>query len=198
MKIAEKPTRDIMQNTKKNIIDVARRLFSEYTYLGVSMSDIAKKLDITKAALYYHFASKLEIYENVLDEVFSNLKSLIAEASREETTDKQIHKLIKNYVDFGLKEKNLIGALALKSFPARSRMQNYISQFRKQVDDAVQPLIRDALENKNLIKNVDYKSLTTLLINMMDGLILDHSFSNKKVEPGKIADKIIAVFSLGA
>ncbi|MCK5459726.1 helix-turn-helix transcriptional regulator, partial [Candidatus Parcubacteria bacterium] len=44
-----------LNNAKKNIIKAARGLFSEYSYLGVSMSDIAKKLNITKAALYYHF-----------------------------------------------------------------------------------------------------------------------------------------------
>jgi len=33
--------------------------------LGVSISDIAKKLNITKAALYYHFG-KAEIYEKSL------------------------------------------------------------------------------------------------------------------------------------
>jgi len=53
----------IVQNTKKCIIDTARRFFSEYNYLAVSMSDIAKKLNITKAALYYHFTSKAEIYQ---------------------------------------------------------------------------------------------------------------------------------------
>ena len=45
----------ISEGSKKYITDTARRLFSEFSYLGVSMNDIAKKLNITKAALYYHF-----------------------------------------------------------------------------------------------------------------------------------------------
>jgi hypothetical protein len=32
---------------------------------------------------------------------------------------------------------------------------------------------------------------------MMDGLILEYSFSNEKVEPAQIANNIIAIFSLG-
>ena len=47
-----------LNNAKKNIIKAARGLFSEYSYLGVSMNDIAKKLSVTKAALYYNFTSK--------------------------------------------------------------------------------------------------------------------------------------------
>jgi AcrR family transcriptional regulator len=193
MEISEKPIQNIMQDTKKNIIDVARRLFSEYTYLGVSMSDIAKRLNITKAALYYHFVSKEEIYENVLTEAFNNLEVLLAEALSEGTVDKQLRKLIKNYLDFGLKEKNLIRALMLKFFPTESKIQNYIFKFRKQVDEIIQPLIKNVLMNKKLPKAVDYQLLTSLLLSMMDGLILEYPLLNKKVESDKIADQIIAV-----
>ncbi len=86
---------DIIQGTKKHIIEVARRLFSEYSYLGVSMSDIAKKLNITKAALYYHFTGKTEIYKRVLDKVFDDLSLSIDEALKETTIDKKFRKLIK-------------------------------------------------------------------------------------------------------
>jgi AcrR family transcriptional regulator len=193
MEISEKPIQNIVHDTKKNIINVASRLFSEYTYLGVSMSDIAKKLNITKAALYYHFVSKAEIYENVLTEVFNNLNSLLSEALSEGTVDIKLHKLIKNYLDFGLKEKNLIRALMLKFFPAESKIQNYIFQFRKQVNEKIQPLVKDFLINKELPKDVDHQLFTSLLLSMMDGLILEYSFLNEKVESDKIADQIIAV-----
>lgn len=38
-----KQPEDAIQGTKKYIIDTACRLFSEFSYLGVSMNDIAKK-----------------------------------------------------------------------------------------------------------------------------------------------------------
>ena len=193
MKMLEKPMGNIVNGTRKNIIDVACKLFSEYTYLGVSMSDIAQKLNITKAALYYHFVSKAEIYEKVLDEVFSGQKIALLKAFNENTHDKQLHKLIKNYLEFGVKEKNLIKALILKFFPADSKIQNYVFQFRKQVVETIQPLIKGILINKKFSKQVDYQLLTSLLISMMDGLILEYSFLNKKVESSKVADQIIAV-----
>ena len=193
MKMSEKPMGNIVNGTRKNIIDVACKLFSEYTYLGVSMSDIAKRLNITKAALYYHFVGKSEIYENVLTEVFNNLKLLLEEASNEETSDKQIHKLVRNYVDFGLKEKNLVIALILKFISVESKIQNYIFQFRKQINELIQPLVKNFLINKKSSKKIDYQLFTSLLISMMDGLILEYSFLNKKIESDKIADQIIGV-----
>ena len=188
-----KQSGDIVQDTKKYITDTARRLFSEFSYLGVSMNDIAKKLNITKAALYYHFTGKAEIYEKVLDNVFNDLSLSIAQAPNEAMIDKKLHKLIKNYLDFGSKEKNLIKALMLKLSPADDQITKRITQLRERVVNLIQPVIEEVFASKKLTKKVDVGLLTSLLTSMMDGLLLEYSFLNKKINSAKISDQIIAV-----
>ena len=192
MTTVEKTQKDIIQGTKKHVIEVARRLFSEYSYLGVSMSDIAKKLNITKAALYYHFTGKTEIYKKVLDEVFNNLNSSISRALDEKTTGKKLQKIIKNYLDFGFKEKNLIKALILKLPPASPQIKKHIIQSRKQTVDLIHPLIEKIIANKKLAQKIDSKLIASLLTGMMDGLLLEYSFLNKKIDSEKISKQIIA------
>ncbi|MCK4520328.1 TetR/AcrR family transcriptional regulator [Candidatus Parcubacteria bacterium] len=189
----EKQQEDIIQGTKKHIIEVAGRLFSEYSYLGVSMSDIAKKLNITKAALYYHFTGKTEVYMKVLDEVFGNLSLSLGEAFNERTINKKLHKLIKNYLDFGFKEKNLIKSLMLKISPADPQIGKHIIQLREQTINLIQPVIKEMIANKKLIQKVDSKLLTSLLTGMMDGLLLEYSFLDKKIDSEKVSNQIIAV-----
>ena len=193
MKTIAKQPEDVIQDTKKYIIDTARCLFSEFSYLGVSMNEIAKKLNITKAALYYHFTGKAEIYEKVLDNVFNDLSLFIAQASNEATIDKKLHKLIKNYLDFGFKEKNLIKALMLKLSPADDQITKRITQLRERVANLIQPIIEEVFASKKLTKKVDVGLLTSLLTSMMDGLLLEYSFLNKKINSAKISDQIIAV-----
>ncbi len=188
-----KKSEDIIQSTKKYIIDTARRLFSEFSYLGVSMNDIAKKLNITKAALYYHFTGKKEIYEKVLDNVFNDLSLSITQALNEDTIDKKLHKLIKNYINFGFKEKNFIKALMLKLPPTDDQITKRIVQSRKRIVSLIQPVIEEAFKSKEMAKKVDVRLLTSLVIGMMDGLLLEYSFLNKKINPAKISDQIIAV-----
>lgn len=53
-------------NTKERIMEAALALFAQSGYLGTSMSDIAKQLGITKAALYKHYASKQEILDRIV------------------------------------------------------------------------------------------------------------------------------------
>jgi len=183
---------DIIQDTKEYIIDTARQLFSKFSYLGVSMNDIARRVNITKAALYYHFTGKKEIYEKVLDNVFDDLSLSITQALKEKTIDKKLHKLIKNYINFGLKEKNFIRALMLR-LPSSDRITKRITQSRERIINLIQPIIEEkALASRKITKNIDAKLLTSLLIGMMDGLLLEYSFLNKKINLTKISEQIVA------
>jgi len=184
---------DIIHSTKKHIIEIARKLFSEYSYLGVSMNDIAKKLNLTKAALYYHFTGKAEIYKKVLDDVFEGLSLCLNEAFDEKTIDKKLRKLIKNYLDFGFKEKNLINALMFKLSPSDPQIKKYIIQLREQAIDLIQPLIEEMIASKKLTHKVNSKLAASLLTGMMDGLLLEYSFLNKKFDSEKISNQIIAM-----
>jgi AcrR family transcriptional regulator len=47
--------------TRERILDAARELFAERGYAGTSIRDIAERLAMTKAALYYHFPGKQDV-----------------------------------------------------------------------------------------------------------------------------------------
>lgn len=54
--------------TRKQILDTSLRLFSEKGFARTSVRDIAKGAGITDAAIYYHFASKRELFEALFEE----------------------------------------------------------------------------------------------------------------------------------
>jgi TetR/AcrR family transcriptional repressor of nem operon len=53
--------------TAQRILDVAEELVQRRGYNGFSYADIAGELGITKASLHYHFASKAELGEALID-----------------------------------------------------------------------------------------------------------------------------------
>ena len=183
----------IISRTKERIVEAARSLFSEYTYLGVSMSDIAKKLNITKAALYYHFTGKEEIYKKVIDGTFKELKLCIIEASNEKTSDKKLYSLIKGYLDFGLKEKNIIKSIMLKLSPGSSDIIKNIIKLREEMIDLFRSLIKEVLSDKKQSRKFDSNLIASLLTGMMDGLLLECSFMNKKIDSEKVSNQIATV-----
>jgi TetR/AcrR family transcriptional repressor of nem operon len=52
--------------TASAILDTAERLAQTRGYNGFSYADIAAELDITKAALHYHFAGKAQLGESII------------------------------------------------------------------------------------------------------------------------------------
>jgi len=53
--------------TAQRILDVAERLVQRRGYNGFSYADVADELGITKASLHYHFASKAELGEALIE-----------------------------------------------------------------------------------------------------------------------------------
>jgi AcrR family transcriptional regulator len=52
---------DAAGSTRERILAIALELFTEHGYDKTSIRDIAERLGVTKAALYYHFKSKADI-----------------------------------------------------------------------------------------------------------------------------------------
>lgn len=57
----------MMSDTKERILETALELFAQNGYLGTSMSEIARELNLTKAALYKHYAGKQEILDCIIE-----------------------------------------------------------------------------------------------------------------------------------
>ncbi|MGH7298765.1 MAG: TetR/AcrR family transcriptional regulator [Polyangiaceae bacterium] len=62
---------------KEEILDVATQLFAERGYEGASMNDVAERVGMRKASLFYHFATKDALYEAVLDRLVASLQNAL-------------------------------------------------------------------------------------------------------------------------
>ncbi|MFI1988988.1 TetR/AcrR family transcriptional regulator [Actinoplanes sp. NPDC020271] len=64
-------------DTKAEIRKVAIELFTERGYEATSLREIAERLGITKAALYYHYSSKENIVRSIFDAHMDALAELV-------------------------------------------------------------------------------------------------------------------------
>jgi AcrR family transcriptional regulator len=70
-------------DTRARIQRVALELFAEQGYERTSLREIAERLGVTKAALYYHFKSKEDIVRSFSEDHFARLDALIAWAKEQ-------------------------------------------------------------------------------------------------------------------
>ena len=62
---------------KASILAVAKVLFADKGYHGVSVDEIATRLGVSPAVLYRHFSSKESLYEEVLNEIACRRESYV-------------------------------------------------------------------------------------------------------------------------
>jgi AcrR family transcriptional regulator len=62
---------------RAELLRVARSLFADHGYAGVSMADIAHKAGLQKSSLFHHFPTKDRLYREVLDGVLTELAEAV-------------------------------------------------------------------------------------------------------------------------
>jgi AcrR family transcriptional regulator len=86
-------------DTRARIQQVALELFAEQGYEKTSLREIAERLDVTKAALYYHFKSKEDIVRSLVEDYFGQMDALIAWAKGQPRTPATRGTLLRRYVE---------------------------------------------------------------------------------------------------
>lgn len=56
-------------STKRALVDVAEKLFTDSGYAATSLDSIVAGADVTKGALYHHFSGKQALFESVFERV---------------------------------------------------------------------------------------------------------------------------------
>jgi AcrR family transcriptional regulator len=64
-------------DTRDQIRAVALELFAEQGYEKTSLREIAARLGVTKAAVYYHYRTKEEILSSLLDEHLAGMDAIV-------------------------------------------------------------------------------------------------------------------------
>lgn len=64
-----------MAETRKKLIEVARRAFAEYGYADTSMDKLTAEAGLTRGALYHHFGDKKGLFAAVVDQIDSEMAS---------------------------------------------------------------------------------------------------------------------------
>ena len=67
-----------IEDTKEKILTVANKLFSRFGFHKTSMDEIAKIARKAKGSLYYHFASKEDLFREVVSIEIINLKNQLS------------------------------------------------------------------------------------------------------------------------
>jgi AcrR family transcriptional regulator len=84
-------------DTREKIRRVALELFAEQGYEKTSLREIADRLGVTKAALYYHFKTKEAIVTSLVDDFTSAVDEIIAWGRTQPPTAATRREILRRY-----------------------------------------------------------------------------------------------------
>jgi AcrR family transcriptional regulator len=135
----------VRPDTRARIQQVAVELFTEHGYEGTSLREIAERLDVTKAALYYHFRSKEDIVTSLVEDYSKQMDALIEWGRRQPRTAATRREILSRYVDivaegdqvFRMLHQNQAAVSMLSS--AKSRGQLFKERIEFLIDLLTEP-----------------------------------------------------------
>ena len=134
-----------MNKTKNLIFESAIKIFSKSGYRGATMDDIAENAGLAKGTLYYHFASKEEIFNFIVEEGLKILQDQVIEVQSINITP--IEKLIKicriqltflyGYTDFFKIVMSQLWGNESRQDELRQKLRKYINEIETNIKSAM-------------------------------------------------------------
>jgi AcrR family transcriptional regulator len=87
------------RDTRSRLRELALELFAEQGYEKTSLREIAERLGVTKAALYYYFKSKEDIVASLIEDYVTQLDELIDWAKGQPRSPETRRTIVGRYLD---------------------------------------------------------------------------------------------------
>ena len=149
-----------MNKTKRKIFETSMKLFAEKVYEATSIEEITATVGVAKGTLYYHFSSKEEIFNFLVEEGIKLLQNSvdIKTAKHDNYIDK-IKAIVLIQIKIVAKYEDIITILLSQFWgneernkKCQSHVYDYISQIEKIVQEGIE---------KGEIKNGDTRAIAS-------------------------------------
>ena len=127
---------------REQLLSVALTVFAKHGYHDTSMNDVADAAGITKPVLYQHFASKRELFLDVIEEAGHRMISAITTHATTDTDGRRRTELgFRAYFTWVAEDHDAFMLLFGSGSRRDAEFADAVRQFTSKVADAIEPLI---------------------------------------------------------
>jgi AcrR family transcriptional regulator len=170
---------------RRQLLDIALRVFAEHGYHPTTMEEIADAAGVTKPVLYQHFASKRHLYLELLDDVGGRMMDDIAKAVAAATGPReQVEAGFLAYFRFVDREANAFRLL----FGSGTRRDEEFEQAVRRVEDSIAEAIAVLIE---MAIDPDHRRLLAhALVGMAEGMGRRWVAEGEAIDPAVLAQRV--------
>ena len=179
---------------REQVLTIAVQLFNDQGYDATSVADLAKRLGLTKSALYHHVESKESILEVALDDALTGLERALDDAlAAEPTAIASLRHVVRGAV--GVLTAKLPQVTLLLRVRGNSEIERAALERRRAFDHRVTAIVREAQSAGDLAGDIDAAVATRLIFGMVNSLT-EWYRPGGAVDPDQLADDVLRL-SLG-
>lgn len=154
---------------KESLLRVAVRVFNERGYDGTSMDDLAKRLGISKSAIYHHVAGKDELLQLAVDRALDGLFAAAEEtAAVEGRAIDRLEHLVRASVAVLVAQQPFVTLLL--RVRGNTATERGAMKRRREFDQRVAELVKAAVADGDLRADVEPRLATRLLFGMINSI----------------------------
>ena len=101
----------------------AMTLFSQYSFAGTSLQMIADELDLTKAAIYYHFRTREHLLFALMQPILTEIRDVVDSAEGRRGARARAEAMLDGYADIVARNRSLT-AVTVFDPSVRSALRN--------------------------------------------------------------------------
>jgi len=150
---------------KLQILQVIAEMLQEPAGERITTAALAKKLDVSEAALYRHFASKAQMFEGLIAFIEESLFTVVNKISNEEESGlKQAQMIIALLLGFAQKNRGLTRVLIGDALVFENdRLQSRVNQLLDRIEASVKQALRVAATQGALTAEHNFAAHANLL-----------------------------------
>lgn len=161
--------------SRERVLAAAARIFSELGYAGTTMRAVAKAVGRSAGSLYYHYRSKEELIEAVMDKGMTGVSEAVQSAvlrlpagfSNRDRISAAIHAHLESLVEFG--DYTLVTRHMLGQVPPHVRKKHV--RRRDAYGDFWVMLLESAMETKEIRSDIDLKLARTFILGALNSAV---------------------------
>jgi AcrR family transcriptional regulator len=181
---------------REQILDTAAELFTRYGYRATSLDKVAKRLGVTKAALYHYYRSKGEIlYEIHLRVVTQHLEMMTPIVRSDLPAAEKLRRVIRAHIDALLRHLPRVTVFFREGHELPPRYARKIALRSREYTALVQDLVESGIK-EGAFRKLDPQIVAFSILALCNSLY--HWYDPQgRVFPAELADLYVELLSRG-
>lgn len=150
-------------------------VFSRKGYAATTLNDIACEAGLTRGAVYWHFKDKADLYINMVEHYFNNIKAFISPPNYSQNSPlNMLRELMYKRLIIVTQEKDIRNLVEILRYKTEVKLEGKLLEAQQKIDryfwDETHRIVQRGIETQEIRNDLDTAFVTTAILSYINGI----------------------------